>query len=91
MSARVLMPRGIYRGCTLGCGYRAFTVHTGKIPCSTPGCEGHLEWPGVWPHVCPSGHGAQVRVLLPSSESPDPVVPMTDCAVCAEDQKAKRR
>jgi hypothetical protein len=58
----LLMPRGVYRACDKDCGYRAFTLHTGPIPCATPGCDGFLAWPQQWPHVCSSGHGAVLEV-----------------------------
>lgn len=94
MSESVLMPRGLVRECTKSCGYRAFTLHTGHIPCTTPGCDGALAFPKLWPHVCRSGHAALLPVI---TDPPTPCVPeppyaeTTICPYCTEQETRTTR
>lgn len=87
----VMMPRGIVRACALDCGYRAYTLHTEAIPCSTPGCGGSLAWPKTWPHVCPNGHPGDLEVVIAKCGTTEsPFVPVTECSACRETKKQRR-
>jgi len=82
-----LMPQGLVRVCTKSCGYSAYTLHTGNIPCSTPGCDGVLGWPERWRHVCPRGHVAMLLVFTDR----EPHTIDTNCYDCDEAAKQPTR